>query len=700
MSHQQRSLLVILSASLLTLGCEGQMTSVDSNASESEPSEMIDAGTMPDDSSGPGQIDAQPDLVSMPDMTGDVDMPDMAEEQEEPKLLAGNEIPTSQQPLLFTCVGEEQPSPARLRLVDRTEWRKNVSRSAAGTGLSPFDPLAAHDYSTYTDGETINADILDVYINMSSSAAEAWRGPGNWDRSLRWSSPFKHNPMLVANVNKVNCLINETSGTPDDACIEGALGLLLEHAVLYRPPSREELDSLKEYAAAALAKESATPTRDERSQTMRKIVQAAWMMTGALFRQEGFAQQPDASGISYLDDWEIAHALAYALVQSAPGSVVEYSEDASGRMSDLVTAARDGVLHKPETIEAMIDLYFAHNTATNTRRSIYRSSDGVQNFFREWLGYMAYLEGSKDNPSATTAYDSSTINTTYHFAVNGPRHSGSSQEPQLFYQLDDMIARILYEDQDVFRQLLTTRDYYVAADVGSDGGSPNLLYNLANSTEPTQEGRWVTMPESERAGVLTHPAWLASHSLNFENDPNPVHRGKWVREMLLCENLPPVPVTVAAALDPETKDLSTRERVKQKTEQIQCIGCHNLMNPLGYPFEVYNHIGIMRETDHGNMPDGSSVLVEMPDESLNGPVRDAVDMSEKLAESNYVKRCFIRQSFRYFMGREETMQDACVLASMETAYDDQGGSFKAMLKALFTSQAFLARQHPELAQPE
>ena len=70
-------------------------------------------------------------------------------------------------------------------------------------------------------------------------------------------------------------------------------------------------------------------------------------------------------------------------------------------------------------------------------------------------------------------------------------------------------------------------------------------------------------------------------------------------------------------------------------------------------------------------------------------------MSEKFADSQYVKRCFIRQNFRYYMGRNETMADACVLSQMEEAYDRQG-SYKEMLTALFTSPAFLERRHETL----
>ena len=56
-------------------------------------------------------------------------------------------------------------------------------------------------------------------------------------------------------------------------------------------------------------------------------------------------------------------------------------------------------------------------------------------------------------------------------------------------------------------------------------------------------------------------------------------------------------------LDPETVHESARNRVADRTGAPECAGCHRLMNPLGYPFEIYNHAGYLRATDHGAPPD-------------------------------------------------------------------------------------------------
>jgi hypothetical protein len=117
------------------------------------------------------------------------------------------------------------------------------------------------------------------------------------------------------------------------------------------------------------------------------------------------------------------------------------------------------------------------------------------------------------------------------------------------------------------------------------------------------------------------------------------------------------------------------------------------MNSLGFPFEMYNHAGFLRDpatmSDHGHYPNGTSTITNLPDPALNTAIMNAVDFSQRIANSTYAKRCFIRQAFRYFAGRDETMADACTLTAMENALNN--GSFFDMLTALVTSDTFLYR---------
>ena len=69
-----------------------------------------------------------------------------------------------------------------------------------------------------------------------------------------------------------------------------------------------------------------------------------------------------------------------------------------------------------------------------------------------------------------------------------------------------------------------------------------------------------------------------------------------------------------------------------------------------------------------------------------------MEMIKKLVASERVTQVFVRHVFRYWMGRNETIQDAPVLQHAYEAYRDSDGSMKALLTSLLTSDAFLYRK--------
>jgi hypothetical protein len=188
-------------------------------------------------------------------------------------------------------------------------------------------------------------------------------------------------------------------------------------------------------------------------------------------------------------------------------------------------------------------------------------------------------------------------------------------------------------------------------------------------------------------GLLTHPAWLIAQSDNFDN--NPIHRGKWIREKLLGEKLPEIPITVDAKL-PDEPDHTLRHRMRV-TRETYCWKCHQRMDPLGLPFERYDHFGRYRETELGQPVDSTGRLDGTGDPKLDGPVKDAVDLIGRLAASPRVEQVFVRHVFRYFVGRSETLADGPVLAEAHQAYVQSGGSMRTLLASILSSPAFLER---------
>ena len=93
-----------------------------------------------------------------------------------------------------------------------------------------------------------------------------------------------------------------------------------------------------------------------------------------------------------------------------------------------------------------------------------------------------------------------------------------------------------------------------------------------------------------------------------ENDSDVVSRGKFIREMLLCQPLPPPPANVNAVPPPPDGKTTQRQRINQHSADPTCAGCHSLMDPLGFAFERYDGVGKYRTTDVGQMLDTSGKL--------------------------------------------------------------------------------------------
>ena len=199
-----------------------------------------------------------------------------------------------------------------------------------------------------------------------------------------------------------------------------------------------------------------------------------------------------------------------------------------------------------------------------------------------------------------------------------------------------------------------------------------------------------TVPEGQRLGILTHPSWLVSHSDAMDN--HAIHRGIWVRERLLGGGIPDVPITVDAQL-PDEPGTTLRERMRVTREKY-CWSCHEKMDPLGLPFEMYNHAGIYRTTEFEKPVDAKGEIIDSGDPSLDGPVANALEMIDKLANSERVEQVFVRHAFRFWMGRNETLHDRPVLQAAHKAYRESGGSMKVLILSLVTSDAFLFRNLP------
>jgi hypothetical protein len=203
---------------------------------------------------------------------------------------------------------------------------------------------------------------------------------------------------------------------------------------------------------------------------------------------------------------------------------------------------------------------------------------------------------------------------------------------------------------------------------------------------------------------------LIAHSQTAHTDP--IVRGKWIREKLLAGRVPDVPITVDAQV-PEDPHKTLRERFDMVTKKSECWKCHQYMNPLGFPLEMYDDFGRYRDQEKLEHVDNvighekgkykaeiyktkvinaKGFLTGTGDPKLDGPVKDAIDLVGRLAKSKRVRQSIIRYSFRFYLGRNEMLSDSQTLIDADQAYVKSGGSFNAVIASLLTSDSFMYRK--------
>ncbi len=421
----------------------------------------------------------------------------------------------------------------------------------------------------------------------------------------------------------------------------------------------------------------------DRAGAARTMLQAVLLRTDALFRSELGRGRADARGRRMLAPAELARAVSLAL--------------ADRREPGLLQAAERGELTTRAQVAAHVRRILDDPKIEKPR---------LLRFFREYFEYGKAVDVFKDRP-------------------DGFRH-----EPAvLVADTDRLVGHVLAEDRDVLGRLLTTPESFVNYGVRKSKKTRRpepyrvVVPPPARKKQKQELGLehvygvagWsaaqpVTLPRDTRLGILMQPSWLVAWSTNFDNDP--VRRGRWVRERLLGGTVPELPIGVAAQV-PDAPHRTFRDRLTV-TRDAKCWKCHQRMDDLGLPFENFDHFGRFRVTETVRDPgataknvdrrgrplgpvtreaalDTTGRIADSGDPGLDGPVKDPRELVRKLAGSERVRQVFVRHVFRFYLGRNETLADARTLQEADRAYVAAGGSFKALLVALLTSDAFLYR---------
>jgi mono/diheme cytochrome c family protein len=505
------------------------------------------------------------------------------------------------------------------------------------------------------------------------------------------------------------------------------------------PASTEQVHAAIEKMFQLMIERSATPEellkyqrlmyecakRGGQAEGLRMALIAIAVSPPAVYRTEFGQGEIDQNGRQMLSPADLAFAIAYALTDQRPDDqLLEAAK--SGRLSTREDVARevmrywdDETIEKPRVLRFFHE-FFGYHVAPGVFKDVSRFKHDYRNvpdhLVQDADTLVKYIVKQDRNVLAE-------LLTTDKYFVS---HSGDNK---IEHENHDALQKFYdyYKDKPwrefpyaVPKEHMTeVRSYHRMFTHANGNVTKRWMNYLTRCDEagirhmPMQNGREyisaysldektfdypVEQPFSlapkQRIGILMHPAWLIAHSLNLDNDP--VRRGKWIRERLLADTVPELPITVDASI-PEAPEQTLRQRFAV-TRRDECWRCHVKMNPLGMPFELFDDFGRYRKVEalHAKGKtapvDASGALVGSQDKELDGDVKDSIELVRRLAKSERVRQSFVRHGFRYWMGRNEMLSDSSTLIAADKAYVDSDGSFRALVISLLTSDSFIYRK--------
>lgn len=242
------------------------------------------------------------------------------------------------------------------------------------------------------------------------------------------------------------------------------------------------------------------------------------------------------------------------------------------------------------------------------------------------------------------------------------------------------ITHQLIEQHGDYRDLFTTRQTFLTRPLG-------IIYRLPI---PTRNGWEKTeLPvSSHRPGIQSQIAFLALYA--HPGRSSPTLRGKGIREVFLCQEVPDPPpkVTFAGFQDTANGRMPTaRDRLVAHRNQPACAGCHRIMDPLGLTLENFDGIGSYRTRENGALIDVSGSLDGTEFHTPEG-------LGQALHDHPETPRCLVEKMYRFAVGRDTTMEERPYMDYLTKSFAASGYRVPDLMRTIALSHNFFAVSPP------
>lgn len=506
----------------------------------------------------------------------------------------------------------------------------SIALQKCSVGPSPMRRLSRFEYN-----QTI-ADLLGDTSEPANSfpAEQGGNGFGNDSNATAFAPLLAEEHLRAAQIIAKRATASQAAlsqlvncGTmPNDDC---AKKFIVEFG---RRAFRRPLEDAEVERLLAVYKTTST----ELAQGIEAVMTTMLISPQYLYRVETGASQSDADGTQKLSGYEMASRLSYLIWGSMPDA-------------ELFAAAEQNKLSTPIEIRTQAERMLSDGRAHR-----------ITAHFHELLFKLAGLSSvSRD----TTAFP------------NWKPGLGAllAQEASMF------IDHVVWNGEGNIQTLLTAPYTFMNKDLAD-------FYQVAGNRPSGSMFERVDLDPSLHTGFMTQAGAMTLLSPGAHT--NPVKRGYFIRERLLCDPPPSPPPTVNATPPEPDPTLTTRESFRRHSEDPACSGCHKILDPLGFAFENYDNLGLWRTHEHGMPIDTQGELVGT---DVDGSFKSARELMERISRSGNMQRCYVKNWFRFGLGRVDTEQDQCSVDVMSQIFGENQGDIRELIMTITQTKAFLSR---------
>lgn len=356
-----------------------------------------------------------------------------------------------------------------------------------------------------------------------------------------------------------------------------------------------------------------------------------------LFRIEYAESDPDNRGKFRLTALSKASRLSFLLWNSTPDDM-------------LLEAAEQGELHTSKGLRRQVERML-HSA---------RVENGVRGFFADMLAFDEFDTLSKD----LSIY---------------PKFTNEAMQDIGEQTLRTIVDHVINRDGD-YRALFTTRQTFLTPALAALIGVP-----LIQALENAAPDRWrpYEFPAGDtRAGIIAQPGFVALHS--HPGRTSPTLRGKALREIFLCQEVPAPPGNVDFTLvqDGSNPDYKTmRQRLTSHATVPTCAGCHKITDPIGLALETFDGAGSYRTAENG-------VPIDTSGEMDGVRYDDAAGLGAALSRNPNVVSCVVTRVYMYGVGRQVLADERKWLKDVRKDFAKSGHRLLKLFRLLSTSDRF------------